>query len=55
MKEGKSKVIKRKNKVWIYIPILVSSDSAFPFKKGDMVKIRIVDDKLVVEKEEDKK
>lgn len=50
MKEGESKIIQRGKKVWVYVPLLVSSDSAFPFRKGDFVKIRIVEDKLIVER-----
>lgn len=50
MKEGESKIIQRGKKVWVYVPLLVSADSAFPFKKGDFVKIRIVEDKLLIEK-----
>jgi len=50
MKEGKSSVLKYGNKMFIYIPLLVSSDSAFPFKKGEKVNVKIVDDSLLVEK-----
>lgn len=41
----------------IYIPTLLSMDSAFPFKKGDVIKIKIDKDEgvLRVEKYQTKK
>ena len=50
MKEAKSSILKYGNKVYVYIPLLISADSAFPFKKGDKVNVKIVDDSLLVEK-----
>ena len=52
MKEGKSTILKYGNKVYVYIPYSISIDSAFPFKKGDRVTIKIVDDKVIIEKEQ---
>lgn len=48
--EGEGKVHKINGKCIIYVPIKVSSDSRFPFKDKDVVKIRIAKNKLVVEK-----
>jgi hypothetical protein len=50
MKEAKSSILKYGNKVYIYVPFVVSSDSTFPFKKGQKVKVKITDDKLLIEK-----
>jgi hypothetical protein len=58
MLEGTGKVINRPTKTggksydkfFIYIPASVAKDSAFPFKSGDEVIVRIEGDKLVVEK-----
>jgi hypothetical protein len=50
MKEAQSSVLKYGNKVYVYIPLLISSDSAFPFEKGEKVNIKIVDNGLKVEK-----
>ena len=51
MLEGKGKYWKSENKLYVYVPVGVATDSAFPFKeeKGH-VKIRIDGDRLVVEK-----
>lgn len=51
MLEGKGKFWKTDNKLYIYVPVGVSCDSAFPFKgeKG-YLKIKIEGDKLIVEK-----
>lgn len=40
----------------IYIPTVISMDSAFPFKKGDNVKIKIDKDEgvLIIEKYKEK-
>jgi hypothetical protein len=53
MLEGKGKYWKQDNKLYVYVPVQVATDSAFPFKeeKGH-VKIRIDGDRLVVEKYE---
>lgn len=48
--EGEGKVHKINGKCIIYVPIKVSSDSRFPFKDKDVVKIKIVKNKLVIEK-----
>lgn len=47
---------KESTRLRIYIPTVLSLDSAFPFKKGDVVKIRIDKDKgvLIIEKYEAK-
>lgn len=49
-KEGTGTVYAINKKTWIYIPLSVSDDSAFPFKKGDKVKIRIEGKKLIIER-----
>lgn len=51
MKEGKSTVLQYGNKIYIYVPYALAIDSAFPFKKGDRVTIKIINNKLIVEKE----
>ncbi|AEA47515.1 hypothetical protein Arcve_1513 [Archaeoglobus veneficus SNP6] len=38
------------DKFFIYIPTNVAKDSAFPFKPGEEVVIRIDGDRLVIEK-----
>jgi hypothetical protein len=58
MIEGTGKFINRPtetggrtyDKFFIYVPASVAKDSAFPFKPGENVKIRIKGDKLIVEK-----
>lgn len=49
MLEGKGKYWKSENKLYIYVPVQVATDSAFPFReeKG-YLKIRIDGDRLVV-------
>lgn len=51
MLEGKGKFWRTDNKIYIYVPVQVATDSAFPFRdeKG-YVKIRIDGDRLVVSK-----
>jgi hypothetical protein len=51
MLEGKGKFWRTDNKLYIYVPVQVATDSAFPFpeEKG-YVKIRIEGEKLIVEK-----
>lgn len=39
------------NKYFIYVPIHVVRDRDFPFKKGEVLVIKIEDSKLSVEKE----
>ena len=50
MLEGKGKYWKSENKIYLYIPVQVANDSAFPFKeeKG-YVKVKIDGDRLVIE------
>lgn len=51
MLEGKGKYWKTDNKLYIYVPVGVATDSAFPFKEeSGYVKVRIDGDRLVVEK-----
>lgn len=51
MLEGKGKYWKKDNKLYIYVPVGVATDSAFPFKKEKgQVKIRIEGDILLIEK-----
>jgi hypothetical protein len=56
MLEGKGKYWKSDNKLYIYVPVGVATDSAFPFRdeKG-YVKVRIDGDRLVVEHLHEKK
>jgi hypothetical protein len=49
-KVGKGKIYGTNGKAWIYIPKDVANDSAFPFKVGDPVKIRVEGEKLIIEK-----
>ena len=51
---GKGKFWKTENKRYIYVPVGVCCDSAFPFKeeKG-YLKIKIEGDKLIIEKMEE--
>lgn len=61
MIKGVGKVINRPTKTggklydkfFIYIPISVAKDSAFPFKPGDEVEVRIEGKRLVIEKVSD--
>jgi len=48
--EDKGSVTGSKGRIWIYVPAGVANDSAFPFKKGEKVKVRIEKDKLVITK-----
>jgi len=51
MLEGKGKYWKTGNKLYIYVPVQVASDSMFPFKEDrGYVKIKIEGDTLLVEK-----
>ena len=34
---------------WIYIPTGIATDSGFPFKEGDRLKIRIEHNTLIIE------
>ena len=62
MIEGVGKIINRPTKTggkiydkfFVYIPASVAKDSAFPFKPGEEVIVRIEGDKLVIEKKLDK-
>ena len=38
------------DRFFIYIPTELARDSAFPFKEGDKVKVRIEGNKLIIEK-----
>lgn len=51
MLEGKGKFWRTDNKIYIYVPVQVATDSTFPFRdeKG-YVKITIEGDRLVVSK-----
>ena len=40
--EGQGSVYQARNKIYIYVPLLVSSDSMFPFKKGEKVLVKIL-------------
>lgn len=50
--EGNSTIFKHTKAKTFYltIPSSLANDSIFPFKEGDLVRIRIKDNKLVVEK-----
>jgi len=51
--EGKGKVVdrgKKYRKIFIYIPKEVAMDTAFPFKIGEDVTVRIEGKKLIIEK-----
>lgn len=56
MLEGKGKYWKSDNKLYIYVPVQVATDSAFPFRgeKG-YLKVRIDGEKLIVECYDEKK
>jgi hypothetical protein len=41
MLEGKGSIMESNGRVWIYIPTKIASDSAFPFKKGDSVVVKV--------------
>ncbi len=50
--EGKSRIFKhtRGKTLYLTIPSSVATDSTFPFKIGENVKIKIKGNKLVIEK-----
>lgn len=58
MLEGKGKLINRPTKTrtkaydkfFIYLPTDVATDSGFPFKPGDIVKVKVDGTRLVIEK-----
>ena len=51
MLEGKGKYWKTDNKLYIYVPVQVATDSAFPFtEESGHLKIRICGDKLLIER-----
>ncbi len=55
MLEGKGKYWKTDNKLYIYVPVQVATDSAFPFREeSGYLRIRICGDKLQVEKYKEK-
>ena len=41
---------KKYRRLYLYLPTILTNDSAFPFKEGDKVKVRIEGKRLVVEK-----
>lgn len=45
-----TKVYQTKGRFYVYIPSDVAKDSQFPFKAGDKIKVKIVKDKIIVEK-----
>jgi hypothetical protein len=60
MKTGRAKLVnrptitkgKKYNKFFIFITSYVATDKDFPFKEEDDLIVRIVDKKLIIEKEE---
>ncbi|UCH57625.1 MAG: hypothetical protein JSV18_01520 [Candidatus Bathyarchaeota archaeon] len=51
MLQGKGKFYKTDNKLYIYVPVVVATDSAFPFRgESGHVKVKIEGDRLVIEK-----
>lgn len=51
--EGKGKIIdrgKKYRKIFIYLPKEVAMDTAFPFKIGEDVTVRIEGNKLIIDK-----
>ena len=62
MIEGVGKIINRPTKTggkiydkfFVYIPASVAKDSAFPFKPGEEVIVRIEGNRLVIEKKSNK-
>jgi hypothetical protein len=50
--EGVSRIFKhtKAKTYYITIPSSLADDSSFPFKPGDLVKIKIKEDKLTIEK-----
>jgi hypothetical protein len=56
MLEGKGKYWRTDNKLYIYVPVQVATDSAFPFTgENGYVKVRIDGDRLVIESIKEKK
>ena len=56
MLEGKGKYWRTDNKLYIYVPVQVATDSAFPFTgENGHVKVRIDGDRLVIESLKEKK
>lgn len=41
-REGRGSVYQMRNKFFIYVPLIVSSDSMFSFRKGDKVIVKIL-------------
>lgn len=50
MLEGKGRVYQTGNSVVIRIQKNLACDSMFPFKFGDLVKVKIEDDKVIISK-----
>jgi len=52
MLTGKSKVVKHSlaNTFYLIIPASMSTDSQFPFKDGDRVELKVINEKLEVKK-----
>jgi hypothetical protein len=53
--EGKGRLFRRKDgKYLVYIPVALATDSQFPFKTEDSVRVKVSfkigDDKVVIEK-----
>jgi len=48
--EGKSKFKKYSYKVNIHIPAKMHQDSAFPFKEGDTLLLKVAGDRLIITK-----
>lgn len=47
-KYGKNKAIYKSPRV--YLPTKLTEDSAFPFKEGELIQVKIMGKKLIVEK-----
>lgn len=50
---GKGKVVDRGTKypkIFVYVPRIVATDTAFPFQIGEDVTVTIRNDKLIIEK-----
>jgi hypothetical protein len=53
--EGKGRLFRRKDgKYLVYIPVTLATDSQFPFKTEDSVRVKVSfkigDDKIIIEK-----
>lgn len=53
--EGKGRLFRRKDgKYLVYIPVALATDSQFPFKTEDSVRVKVSfkigDDKIIIEK-----